>query len=57
MITGYTVVDPLLSMLVCGLILHSTFGVLRESTLVLLDSVPAGVDYRSVGKALATIPA
>jgi len=56
MITGYTVVDPLLSMLVCGLILHSTFGVLRESTLVLLDSVPAGVDYRSVGKALATIP-
>ncbi|SPE35918.1 Zinc transporter ZitB [Burkholderiales bacterium] len=54
--TGYTVVDPLLSMLVSGLILHSTFGVLRESTSVLLDSVPAGVDYQSVGKALATIP-
>jgi cobalt-zinc-cadmium efflux system protein len=54
--TGYTVVDPLLSMLVSGLILHSTFGVLRESTLVLLDSVPSGVDYQSVGKALASIP-
>ena len=54
--TGYTVVDPLLSMLVSGLILRSTFGVLRETTLVLLDSVPAGVDYESVGKALASIP-
>lgn len=54
--TGYVVVDPLLSMLVGGLILRSTFGVLRESTLVLLDSVPAGVDYTSVGQALASIP-
>jgi cobalt-zinc-cadmium efflux system protein len=54
--TGYVVVDPLLSMLVGGLILRSTAGVLRESTLVLLDSVPAGVDYTSVGNALASIP-
>jgi cobalt-zinc-cadmium efflux system protein len=54
--TGYTVVDPLLSMLVSGLILRSTFGVLRETTLVLLNSVPAGVDYESVGRALASIP-
>jgi cobalt-zinc-cadmium efflux system protein len=54
--TGYVVVDPLLSMLVGGLILRSTIGVLRESTLVLLDSVPAGVDYQSVGTALAAIP-
>jgi len=54
--TGYVVVDPLLSMLVSGLILRSTVGVLRECTLVLLDSVPAGVDYEQVGKALAAIP-
>ncbi len=56
MYTGYVVVDPLLSMLVSGLILRSTVGVLRESTLVLLDSVPAGVDYEAVGLALAAIP-
>ncbi len=54
-LTGFTVVDPLLSMLVSGLILHSTLGILRESTLVLLDSVPRGVDYRGVGVALAAI--
>ena len=50
-------VDPLLSMLVGGLILRSTVGVLRETTLVLLDSVPQHVDYASVGHALAACPA
>ncbi len=55
-LTGYSVVDPLLSMLVSGLILHSTFGVLRESTVVLLDGVPDSVDYARVGRSLAAIP-
>ena len=54
-LTGYTVVDPLLSMLVSGLILRSTLGVLKESTMVLLDSVPSGVEFQEVGKALARI--
>jgi len=53
--TGFTVVDPLLSMLVSGLILRSTIGVIRESTMVLLDSVPAGVDFETVGRALACV--
>ncbi len=53
---GPLVVDPLLSMLVGGLILRSTVGVLRETTLVLLDSVPQGVDYQKVGKTLAEVP-
>jgi cobalt-zinc-cadmium efflux system protein len=53
---GPLMVDPLLSMLVGGLILRSTFGVLRETTLVLLDSVPEGVDYARVGTTLAKIP-
>lgn len=54
--TGFMVVDPLLSMLVGGLLLRSTFGVLRESTLVLMDSVPSGVDFDEVGRSLAAIP-
>ena len=53
---GPLVVDPLLSMLVAGLILRSTFGVLKESTSVLLDSVPADVDYGRVGNTLAQLP-
>jgi 3-oxoacid CoA-transferase subunit B len=47
---GPLMVDPLLSMFVGGLILRSTFGVLRETTLVLLDSVPEGVEYGRVGR-------
>jgi cobalt-zinc-cadmium efflux system protein len=53
--TGYTVADPLLSMLVSGLILRSTLGVIKESTLVLLDSVPSDVQFREVGQTLARI--
>ena len=53
---GPLLVDPLLSMLVGGLILRSTVGVLRETTLVLLDSVPQGVDYQRVGRTLAEVP-
>jgi cobalt-zinc-cadmium efflux system protein len=53
---GPLMVDPLLSMFVAALILRSTFGVLRETTFVLLDSVPRGVDYQKVGLSLAQIP-
>lgn len=53
---GPVLVDSLLSMLVAGLVLRSTIGVLRESTLVLLNSVPTEIDYTAVGNALARIP-
>ena len=53
---GPLVVDSLLSMLVAGLVLRSTVAVLRETTLVLLDSVPSEIDFAKVGNALARIP-
>ena len=53
---GPLMADPLLSMFVAALILRSTFGVLRETTFVLLDSVPHGVDYKKVGLSLAQVP-
>ncbi|MFO0205871.1 MAG: cation diffusion facilitator family transporter [Betaproteobacteria bacterium] len=52
---GPAMVDPLLSMFVAALILRSTVGVLRETLLVLMDSVPEGIDYPQVGRALAAI--
>ncbi|MFN9209656.1 MAG: cation diffusion facilitator family transporter [Betaproteobacteria bacterium] len=52
---GPLVADPLLSMFVAALILRSTFGVLKETTFVLMDSVPPGVDYQEVGRRLAAI--
>ena len=53
--TGWTRVDPLLSVLVALLILRSTWQVLAESAGVLMESVPHGVDYREVGRCLAAL--
>lgn len=53
---GPLMADPLLSMFVAALILRSAFGVLRETTYVLLDSVPQGVEYQKVGLTLAQVP-
>lgn len=52
---GPALVDPLLSMFVAALILRSTAGVLKETLFVLMDSVPEGLDFQAVGKALARI--
>jgi cobalt-zinc-cadmium efflux system protein len=53
---GPVLVDPLLSLLVGGLILRSTVGVLRESIFVLLDSVPPELELPRIGQALARLP-
>ena len=41
--TGWTLIDPLLSVAVALLILRSTWQLLRESVDVLMESVPAGI--------------
>ena len=44
--------DPVLSLLICGLILYGTWGVLRDSTRVLLDFVPRDLPQERVEEAL-----
>ncbi len=53
--TGWTLIDPLLSVFVALLILRSTWSLARESVSVLMEAVPDGVAYREVGQALAAI--
>lgn len=53
--TGWTPIDPLLSLLICGLILSSTVGLLRESTHTLLDGVPLDLSLSAVGQGLARV--
>jgi cobalt-zinc-cadmium efflux system protein len=48
LIKGWTVVDPLLSLLVSALILRSAWGLTRESADVLLQSVPPGFDIKHI---------
>ena len=53
---GPLIAEPLRSLAVAALIVRSTYGVLKETTFVLLDSVPVGVDYGKVGATLAKLP-
>ena len=53
--TGWTPVDPLLAMLIAGLILVSSLRLLRESLHSLLDGVPFSLDLDQVRAALAGI--
>ncbi|WP_458011004.1 cation diffusion facilitator family transporter [Candidatus Solincola sp.] len=48
MATGWTYADPLVTMVIGLLILVSAFQILRESTHILMESVPAGVDYMEI---------
>jgi cobalt-zinc-cadmium efflux system protein len=48
LVEGWTVVDPLLSLLVSTLILRSAWALTRESADVLLQSVPPGFDVKHI---------
>jgi len=54
--TGWTPIDPLLSLLVALLILRSTWALLRQSGAVLLERVPDHLSYAEIGRALAELP-
>ena len=53
---GPVEVDPILSLLICAMVAHAAWGVLKETVPVMLDAVPEGVNYEEVGKAIAGIP-
>ncbi len=53
--TGWTPIDPLLSLVVAGLILFSAWRLLSEALQVLLEGVPPHIDIQAVGRDLATL--
>lgn len=55
MFTGWTPIDPLLSLLVAGLILVSAWRLLSEAVHVLLEAVPNHIDLEDVGGTLSGI--
>lgn len=54
--TGWTPIDPLLSLLIGGLILASSVRLLREALHGVLDGVPPHIDLDKLGRALAAVP-
>lgn len=53
--TGWTPIDPLLSMLIGGLILASTLSLLRSVVRTLLEGVPDDLSLPEVGHAMASV--
>ena len=54
--TGWLEADPLVSGLIGVLVLVSSWSILRDSTAILLEAAPSGIDTRAVGDRLARAP-
>jgi cobalt-zinc-cadmium efflux system protein len=54
--TGWRYADPLVGVLIGIFLVVSSWSVLRESTLVLLEAAPKGLDAEEIGRAIATQP-
>jgi cobalt-zinc-cadmium efflux system protein len=53
---GFERADPIASVLVAGLMLHSAYGLLRASGRVFLEAAPEGIDPDAVGRAMIAVP-
>lgn len=55
-LTGWTWLDPAISLAIVVVILASTWGLLRDSVDLAVDAVPKGIDPRAVERYLADLP-
>ncbi|MDO9599401.1 MAG: cation diffusion facilitator family transporter [Azoarcus sp.] len=53
--TGWVTIDPLLTMLICGLILASTVALLRRVVHTLMEGVPDHLSLPEVGQSMAAV--
>ena len=56
MLTGWTILDPILSVLVAILVVRSAWSLISDSIRVLLQAVPRGVDAVEAERGLASVP-
>lgn len=54
--TGWTLIDPLLSLLIVAFILFSTLRLLREALLGLMQGVPSQLSLSKIGNAMLAVP-
>lgn len=55
-LTGFYLIDPIISFLIAFLILIETWGLLKESIEILTESAPRGIDVDALMNSLKTIP-
>jgi cobalt-zinc-cadmium efflux system protein len=56
LLTGFAVIDPLVSLAIVAVILWGTWGLLKDSVNLALDAAPRGVDVAAVRSALRELP-
>ena len=56
LLTGQSWIDPVASLIIVGVILAGTWGLLRESLDLALDAAPARIDMQAVQAALLELP-
>lgn len=55
LLTGWTPIDPLLSLFICVLIVVSCIRLLREALHVVMEAVPRGLELEAVGRTMAAV--
>jgi cobalt-zinc-cadmium efflux system protein len=55
-LTGWTLADPIVGLLIGGLILVTSWGVVKDSIDVLMESTPKEIDVPAIMTALGTVP-
>jgi cobalt-zinc-cadmium efflux system protein len=54
--TGFSRADPIASLIIAALMLHTSYGLLKDSGRIFMEAAPAGLDPRQIGRALASQP-
>jgi len=54
-LTGYSIADPVVSILIGILILWSSWGILKASVNVLLEAIPEGMNMDKVGETIGSV--
>jgi cobalt-zinc-cadmium efflux system protein len=54
--TGQTLIDPLIAFLISGMIVWTALGVITESTNILLESLPRGMNLERVANTMLEVP-
>lgn len=53
--TGWQLADPIVSFLIAALILWSSWGILKESILILMEGTPYGIDMNALEKGIKSV--
>jgi cobalt-zinc-cadmium efflux system protein len=56
MLSGWSIIDPLVSIVIVAVILIGTWGLLKDSVNLAIDAAPRGVDVAAIRAAFLTLP-